>query len=209
MPAAAPKVRRTQEERSAEMRCRLLTATLDCLADLGYAATTTTAVADKAGVSRGAQLHHFPTRASLLAAAVEHLYAGLRADYERAFAEIPHDVQRIGRALALFWQVWHDARLAAVLELHIAARTDPELAAALRPVAREHQHHIARLARHLFPREALAAPHFDAVLDVIQETLRGMAVGDLVDPDPARAARTLRMLEQLAAAALGISPEEP
>lgn len=206
---AAPKIRRTQEERSAEMRGRILAATLDCLASLGYAGTTTTAVAEKAGVSRGAQLHHFPTRASLLAAAVDHLYASLRADYERAFADIPHDARRLGRAIALFWQVWHDPFLAAVLELHIAARTDAELAAALRPVAREHQRHIARLARHLFPREALASPQFDAILDVVQETLRGMAIGDLVDPDPARAEGTLQMLERLVRAALRVAPEEP
>jgi len=196
------KARRTNEERSAETRGRILEAALDCLAELGYAGTTTTAIAERAGVSRGAQLHHFPTRASLIAAAVEHLYAGLRHDYERAFQKLPPGRDRVGAAIDLFWKVWHDARLVAVLELHVAARTDRELAAALVPVATEHQHHIVRLARHFFPREALAEPRFLAVLDVVQESLRGMAIGYLLDADREYVARTLAMLKEMVSSAL-------
>ena len=201
-PAPARARRRTQEERSSETRHRILEAALDCLARRGYAGTTTTAVADLAGVSRGAQLHHFPTRAALIAAAVEHLYATLRTNYETRFAGLPAGRQRLGAAIDLFWAVWQDARLAAVVELHVAARTDAELGAALRPVAAEHQRHIVRLARRFFPREALAEPRFEAVLDLVQETLRGMAIGYLVDPDAARARRTRAILKELVAAAL-------
>lgn len=196
------RVRRTQEERSAETRGRVLEAALECLAERGYAGTTTTAVVEKAGVSRGAQLHHYPTRASLIAAAVEHLYAGLRADYERAFQAIAPGEGKLAAALALFWEVWQDPRLAAVLELHVAARTDEELATALRPVAAEHQRHIVRLARRILPREALSTRRFDDVLDVVQETLRGIAVGCLVERDAARVRRTLAMLEKMVSTAL-------
>lgn len=52
--------RRTQAQRSAEMRERLLDATVACLIEYGYAATTTARVVEKAGVTKGAQLHHFP-----------------------------------------------------------------------------------------------------------------------------------------------------
>jgi len=61
-PATAPaRPRRGQEERRASTRARLLDATVECLVDHGYAATTTTVIAERAGVSRGAQLHHYPT----------------------------------------------------------------------------------------------------------------------------------------------------
>ena len=66
--------RRTQEERSAETRTRLLDAAIECLLKLGYAGTTTTEIATRAKVSRGAQLHHYPTKQELLTAAVEHLF---------------------------------------------------------------------------------------------------------------------------------------
>ena len=55
------------------MRPRLLEATVDCLVEHGWSGTTTTLVSRRAGVSRGAQLHHFPTKNDLVVAAVEHL----------------------------------------------------------------------------------------------------------------------------------------
>ena len=65
--------RRSQAERSASTREALLDATIACLVEDGYASTTTSRVAERAGVSRGAHLHHFQTRQALLAAAMEHL----------------------------------------------------------------------------------------------------------------------------------------
>ena len=44
------------------MRARLLEATVELLVERGYAGTSTTLVSERAGVSRGAQLHHFPTK---------------------------------------------------------------------------------------------------------------------------------------------------
>src|SRR5215468_6574679 len=79
------KTGRTQEERSAAMRERLLDATIDCLVEYGYSGTTTTRVAERAGVTRGAQVHHFPTKTDLVTAAVRHL-ATKRAEF--AFAEM-------------------------------------------------------------------------------------------------------------------------
>lgn len=72
-PAAPPRRRRTQEERRAETRGRVLDATIACLLELGYGATTQRAVSDRSGVTRGAQLHHFPTRAQLVAEATTRL----------------------------------------------------------------------------------------------------------------------------------------
>ena len=66
-------VRRSQAERSAATREALLDATIDCLIEEGYASTTTSRVAERAGLSRGAHLHHFQTRNALVAAAVEQL----------------------------------------------------------------------------------------------------------------------------------------
>lgn len=202
MPTPNDRPRRTQEERRAETRGRILAAALECLAELGYAGTTTTAVAARAGVSRGAQLHHFPTRAALIAAAVDHLYAGLRDEYERAFERLAPGVDRLAASIDLFWEVWQDPRLTAVLELHVAARTDSELAAALKVVAAEHQKQIVRLARRFFPRQALAESHFSGILDVVQETLRGMAIGRFLEVEEEHAARTLAALQHVVSTAL-------
>ena len=66
-------VRVPQEERTRAMRARLMEATVELLVERGFAGTSTTLVSERAGVSRGAQLHHFPTKNDLVVAAVEHL----------------------------------------------------------------------------------------------------------------------------------------
>ncbi|WP_280510718.1 TetR/AcrR family transcriptional regulator, partial [Nocardia farcinica] len=65
--------RRTQEQRSTEMRTRLLDATIECLVEYGYAGTTTPRIAERAGVTRGAQVHHFGSKNDLVIAAINHL----------------------------------------------------------------------------------------------------------------------------------------
>ena len=74
-PGAAPKARRTQGERSEEMRRRILDAAVDLLAQKGYAGFRTADVANAAGVSRGAQTHHFPSKDDLVVAVVAHVFA--------------------------------------------------------------------------------------------------------------------------------------
>ena len=60
------RVRRTQAERTASTRAALLAATVDSLVERGYRGTTTSDVARRAGVSYGALLHHYPTKADVL-----------------------------------------------------------------------------------------------------------------------------------------------
>ena len=67
------KPRRTNQERSATTRAAVLDATIEQLAECGYGRTTTVEVAGRAGVSRGALVHHFSTRADLVLAALEYL----------------------------------------------------------------------------------------------------------------------------------------
>src|SRR5256886_15329552 len=95
----AGSVRTRQQERSRATQLRLLDATVDCLIEQGWSGTTTTLVAEKAGVSRGAQLHHYPTKAALVLAAVEHLAARRAQEIRAEAAGLP--VRRLDRAVAL------------------------------------------------------------------------------------------------------------
>src|SRR5512146_1580663 len=76
---------RTQQQRRDETRRALLDATVESLIEVGFARTTTLEVQRRADVSRGALLHHFPSKAELLVAAVDHL-AEMRARAMKAFA---------------------------------------------------------------------------------------------------------------------------
>jgi AcrR family transcriptional regulator len=130
--------RRTQEERSTATRLLILEATIDTLVELGYAATSTTAIAERAGVSRGAQMHHYPTKADLVAAAVEHLGESIRQ-------ELSSDVERRRRSsddngahpavssIEALWSRYSSPLFQAWVELWVAARTDEDLRAVLAP----------------------------------------------------------------------------
>ena len=205
---AAHAPHRSQEERSASTRGRILDSALECLSSLGFAATTTLVVAERAGVSRGAQLHHFPTRSSLVSAAMQHLFASLRCEYEIAFANLPPDADRVGAAIDLLWEIFQDVRLAVVLELYVAGRTDPDLRAELASVAAGHQENVLRLARACFPEAADADGGLEAVLDLVLDTLQGMAVRRLVRPEDPSIAATLARIKSLAAAAVA-APRSP
>src|SRR3546814_16278568 len=63
-----------QGERSRKMRARILSAAINLLREKGYSAFRVADVAESAGVSRGAQLPHFPTKDQLVAACLEQVF---------------------------------------------------------------------------------------------------------------------------------------
>jgi AcrR family transcriptional regulator len=117
------------QERGITTRAALLEAALECLVELGYGATSTTEVARRAGVSRGAQLHHFPTKAELLSAAVDSLFERRNAEFRKTFANFDSGTDQTDEAIDLLWSMFQGPTFVAWAELWMAARTDPELAA--------------------------------------------------------------------------------
>ena len=76
----------TQLQRSAATRTRLLEATIESLVDHGTQGSTTAGICKRAGVSKGAMLHHYPTKASLFAGAIEHLLSRRLTEFSARFA---------------------------------------------------------------------------------------------------------------------------
>jgi AcrR family transcriptional regulator len=194
-PHARP--RRTQAERSARTRERLLDATLACLAERGWAGTTTTVVAERAGVSRGAELHHFPTRGTLLAAALEHLAERRLAEYRRAVEALPAGADPVATGIELLWATFSDPTAYALLELVVAARTDPELRAALAPVARALDARFDAFEREVLPAAVARSPHRRALRQVAILAVQGLAVHAILHDDPRERGAILRCLAEL------------
>src|SRR5262245_28830746 len=142
--------RRTQAERRATTQNALMEATIECLVEYGYSATTTARIAERAGVSRGAQVHHYPTKAALVAAAVGHLANQRAEQLEAAAQQLPKGRARVTAALDLLWDYHIGPLQEASLELWVAARTDQELRKALVPVEREGIQKTIEYARALF-----------------------------------------------------------
>ncbi|GIE83217.1 hypothetical protein Aph02nite_91670 [Actinoplanes philippinensis] len=105
----------------------LLDATLESLATVGFAATTTRGVAQLAGVSQGLQQHYFPTKAALIDAAINRLAARLLDEASRP-VEGSTERERAGLLLRRVWDSFHSPVLAVVAELLVLARTHPDTA---------------------------------------------------------------------------------
>ncbi len=128
--------RRTNEERTAETRARLMRAAVDALVELGWSGATTNEIARRAGVSRGAMLHHYPSKADLVAGAVEHLIDLRRARFEASMGALRRGERPVGSILETIWEIYAGETLDAWLELVVAGRTDPALGATLREIDR-------------------------------------------------------------------------
>lgn len=115
------------------MRTRLMEATVESLVEVGWAGTTTTVVSQRAGVSRGAQLHHFPSKQDLVVAAVEHLAQRRRVELTEAASELPA-TDRTRTILDILSRHFTGVVFFAALELWVAARTDPDLRETVAPL---------------------------------------------------------------------------
>jgi AcrR family transcriptional regulator len=185
--------RRTQEERSAATRGRLLDATLECLAELGYARTTTTEIAERGGVSRGAQLHHFPTKAELVTEAMAYLFERRDEEFRAAFAKLPADVDRGAAAVDILWSMVSGPTFHAWLELAVAARTDAALKPKVAALTTRFSENVSRTFRELFPRPAEAVPNWDLAPTFTFALLEGLALDAMVTPDSLDVGRVLEL----------------
>lgn len=181
-----------QEERTRAMRQRLLEATVECLVEHGWSGTSTTLVSQRAGVSRGAQLHHFPTKSDLVVAAVEHL-SELRGDELRdAATRLPSGKRRTRAVLEMFADHFTSPVFTAALELWVAARTDAQLHAAVVPleqrVGRE-AHRIAVTALGVDEEQPRVRELVQATLDLV----RGLGLANTITDDTARRRRILNV----------------
>src|SRR5262245_30548426 len=144
--ATATTGRRTQAERRAATQRKLLEAAVECLIDRGYAATSVVDVQQRAGVSRGALQHYWPSRAALMVDAVKALFDSMAAQLRGDMAARAigggeaAPAQRIEVAVDLLWSSFDSSLFRAELELWVAARHDAEL----RPLVVEHDRRLAR-----------------------------------------------------------------
>lgn len=174
--------RRTQEQRSAQTRAKLMEATVDCLVEYGYGGTTTSRVAERAGVTRGAQLHHFGSRNALVSAAVRHLAARRSAEAIEQVGRITQSEDPVGALLDLLWDLHDGPLFTASVELWVAARTDPELRAEVVTFERIVDQSVASAVAGALPAGVQVER---ALLDFVytaMDALRGILISAFVDP---------------------------
>ena len=197
VPKSRPRrARRTQDERTAETRARVLDAAIECLIDEGYPGTTTKRIAERTGVSRGAQQHHFPKRHDLVIQAVTHLanrrLAELRADAQR----LANTEDRVERLLDLLQQSFSGPIFFASLELWVASRTDPALHEPLYEAERELGRTIGELTAEV-AHIAVNDQRFEDFVDLTIHMLRGMALQRIIREDDSKRRRHFELWKRI------------
>ncbi len=165
-----------QALKSAQTKARLVDATIRCLVKFGYSKTTTPKVAEEAGLSRGAMLHHFENGGQLMQATIVELHHKRLRAFRRAAESKEHNVRTLVRA---YWEQLLRPNFIAFQELAIAARTDKDLAQILEPVRIEFRARWHELAIQLFPEWHRDLAAFDLALVLSQNLLEGLAINRL------------------------------
>jgi AcrR family transcriptional regulator len=165
-----------REQQRLATRQRILRATVDSFQALGYAATTTLEVQRRAGVSRGALLHHFRTRAELVAAAVAELVSLNGAASRASLDQTPPHLDPIDRARRALRSIVSNPAFGIEMELWMAARSDPELRTHLRNAERSAMKDWQRGLDEMFGRDLVAHPAYPSVIAVTTPLIRGLAV---------------------------------
>jgi AcrR family transcriptional regulator len=169
-----------------QTRLRILEALVESLIDVGYAKTTTVEVQRRADVSRGALLHHFPTRDELFEEAVRFLVGVNERAVREALVQMPEELLPLDRAIGALAQALRQPAYAAELELWMAARTDSDLRAVLRKAERRARRDLNRVVAELFGEPWSTAPRFPLVSELTITLLRGLATSRALRADSAR-----------------------
>jgi AcrR family transcriptional regulator len=198
----ARRKRRTQQERSAETRALLVDVTIECLAELGYAGTTANEIAERAGLSRGAQLHHFGAKSELLMATMQQLFEQRLAEFRRGMSELEPGKDPASGAIHLLWRILSGPTGHAYLELALAARTDPELRDEMRTLTARMDAEVEILFDELFTSTPESDSAFDLAWTALFAVLEGLAIEKIVRPDEQRIERTVELLASAAPLAM-------
>ena len=177
-PAAQPPPRRTNAERSAATRGKLIQAAIDSLYEQGYSATTTISVAARARVSRGAMLHQFPTRVDMLLAVAEFIVADHSRQRREQLEPYGEGLKRFYAAADISWAVNSRPSAIALLEIMMATRSDKDLRKGFAPFLKL----WAKMRKEAAQRMSVslnapgAAEKLEVLISLHQTVMRGLAI---------------------------------
>jgi AcrR family transcriptional regulator len=183
--------REPQQERSRATRARLLDAAVRVLAERGMAGAGVGAVAEEAGVSRGAAQHHFPTREDLSLAALRHMLDRRGEELRRGVAAVPEGPGRTEAVVRMVVDAFSGVDFRAALQLWAAAASDPVLRERITPLEEHMGREVHRAAVDLLG----ADESVPGVRETVQATLdlaRGLGLANLLTDDGPRRARIVR-----------------
>ncbi|MET9255665.1 TetR/AcrR family transcriptional regulator [Streptomyces sp. NPDC003717] len=191
--------RRPKQDRSRATRQRLLAAAVACLAEHGWAGSTVAVVAERAGVSRGAAQHHFPTREDLFTAAVEYVAEERSSALRTLFPEAAPDRPAAVRALV---DLFTGPLFRAALQLWVAASNEEQLRGRVTELEARVGRETHRIAVALLAADE-TRPGVRETVQGLLDMARGLGLANVLTDDGARRDRVVAQWARLLDEALG------
>jgi len=189
-------MREPRQDRSRATRRRLLEACVECLAEVGWGATTVAVVAERAGVSRGAAQHHFPTREDLITAALEYMFDERIEQARGEIAALNEDAAAGGptteAVVTRLVEHFTGTLFKAALQVWTAAAADDALRERVLPLEQKFGRVAYRMAVEAL---GVADDGDEEVHRMVQATLdlaRGLGLADVLTDDSARRGDVVR-----------------
>jgi AcrR family transcriptional regulator len=189
------------QERSMRTRALLLDAAIESLSEGGYAHASTADISERAGVTRGAFLHHFHTRTELFSQAIDHLTAQQRDAVRRCADTVSATTPPADALVVLVSSMTAGELGRASVELYVAIRHEDDLREHMLRVQHDLTHDVLAIAEKLIG----ARTSLDRLQDAFWMTInlvRGTIVDDMLGRNPAHRKEMLARWTDLAAVAL-------
>jgi AcrR family transcriptional regulator len=180
----APPRRRTQAERTAETRLRILKAAANLIRRRGYARFRTAEVAAEAGVSRGAQLHHFPTKDSLVVATLEHVFEQAQVLSRRRAAAVNRPRDLIEAVIEDAKEFFFSEHFMVAIDIVLSTSTDQAVRKRILDISRKARRPVEAAWAEALAASGVPAPVAADIVALTLGVVRGMSLRTLWDNDP-------------------------
>jgi AcrR family transcriptional regulator len=169
-----------QALKSANTKEVFFKAAMECYVKLGYALTTTTTVAEKAKLSRGAMVHHFPSKKILVKESIDFINKKRIELFKKEitkYTKQSEGADQVGDGLDVYFNLLHSKYFVAYFELRMAARTDKYLANILLKADTEFESVWLDLIKMAFPEwNSKNNTSLQFIMDVVQVMLEGLTL---------------------------------
>lgn len=197
------------EQQSVQTRSMILSVAVNLIAELGYSRFSTSLLAERANVSRGALQHHFGNRkVDLVLAVAEHVYARFKENADRTIPADASLATRIEQTLDSAFETYSGPEAVVLLELWMAARSDEALKAALTPVMARLDDAIGSGLASRFSASAANVERVEAVRYLARFMFRGMTLERQLWTNEALERRVVALMKELMITALVDRPTE-
>lgn len=176
--------RQNQEERSRNTQARVMQATIECVLAKGIRATSTVDVARQAGVSRGALVHHYPSKTLLMQSALEDLLNQEVESVRQLAVSVQEGDFDFDSLLRVLHEHFKGDLYMVTLEYLTTARTDPDIMKVLIPLAAKFNGSLEAIWEQLVASSRHTSRKKRVALNATLCMMRGMGAQSIWRDDP-------------------------